>query len=165
MSVLNCEYCGRFFCVKPYRIKTARFCSRRCLGKAQLPEINEPRLAAIRGKKAANNRQGIKWCMWCGKVFWVSPSRVNSKKYCSRQCYGKSQQKTQPSNKYSRLTVKGVRMYEHRHIMERLIHRKLKRGEQVHHLNGDRQDNDPFNLMILNIREHGSLSSKNRNLM
>lgn len=33
MTLLTCKKCGKSFNVKPYRAKTAKFCSKRCAGK------------------------------------------------------------------------------------------------------------------------------------
>lgn len=45
-------------------------------------------------------------------------------------------------------------VYEHRLVAEEKIGRPLKEDEQVHHKNGDKQDNDPDNLEVLTIAEH-----------
>lgn len=38
--------------------------------------------------------------------------------------------------------------YEHRIVAEQKIGRRLKKGEQVHHIDGDKQNNDPANLEV-----------------
>ena len=43
---------------------------------------------------------------------------------------------------------KDSKSYVHRWVMEIALRRKLKPGEVVHHLNGNKLDNHPFNLMI-----------------
>ena len=43
---------------------------------------------------------------------------------------------------------------KHRRTMERIIGRKLKAYEDVHHINGIRNDNRPENLQIMNHSDH-----------
>ena len=42
----------------------------------------------------------------------------------------------------------------HRRAKEKELGRRLKKGEIVHHINGDRLDNRPGNLELLSPREH-----------
>ena len=44
--------------------------------------------------------------------------------------------------------------YEHRIIAEEKLHRRLKRGEIVHHIDGNKLNNNPVNLDILSSRSH-----------
>lgn len=46
---------------------------------------------------------------------------------------------------------------QHILIAEKRLGRKLERGEHVHHLNGEKQDNRPSNLVVLNRSEHRAL--------
>lgn len=50
---------------------------------------------------------------------------------------------------------KGARVPEHRLIAALLIGRSLKDGEMVHHLDMDRANNSPDNLVIVSPAEHG----------
>ncbi len=47
---------------------------------------------------------------------------------------------------YNRVTIKGKRIYEHRHVMQIHLGRVLCSSEHVHHINGDTEDNRIENL-------------------
>lgn len=160
MPNLSCRICQGQFYVRPYRSNTAKFCSRRCLGKAKLNEIT--RLAAIRGKPAPNSAGLSVPCKTCGRTFSIPPSRIGSKKFCSQFCYATAQKTPLPRHRYVRISVNGKRVLEHRHVMEMALGRTLEPWEQVDHINRDRHDNRPENLRVLSIWEHGSLSASQR---
>lgn len=44
--------------------------------------------------------------------------------------------------------------YEHRVVAEAKVGRPLAKGEQVHHIDGNRQNNHPHNLEVLTVAEH-----------
>ncbi len=48
------------------------------------------------------------------------------------------------------------RVYEHRLVVARLLGRPLLREEQVHHRNGDKQDNRLANLELASLPEHAA---------
>ena len=49
---------------------------------------------------------------------------------------------------YRRITVNGKRVLEHRYVMERHLGRKLKRKERIHHIDGDKLNNNISNLIL-----------------
>lgn len=44
--------------------------------------------------------------------------------------------------------------YEHRLVAEQKLGRKLKKEEQIHHADGNRQNNDPDNIEVMPSRFH-----------
>lgn len=110
-----------------------------------------------------------KVCLNCLKEFEVVLSRNNErKKFCSKKCLHKYVPNFLPEpkpiekrewyepkkNGYRGLTVRGKMIWEHRHVMEKILGRKLNDDEVVHHINGIKNDNNPNNLIVYNRSEH-----------
>lgn len=55
---------------------------------------------------------------------------------------------------YVALRINGKDVVEHRFIMEEIVGRKLLKHEVVHHINHNRTDNRPENLMLLTNSYH-----------
>lgn len=55
---------------------------------------------------------------------------------------------------YVRMMHNGREEYQHRVVAERLLGRPLLPSEQVHHLNGVKDDNRPENLEVVDRRTH-----------
>lgn len=62
---------------------------------------------------------------------------------------------------YVRVTRNGKRVLEHRLVAEnKVLHRKLKPEEVVHHINAYRRDNRPLNLAVLLGVDHNTINAK-----
>ncbi len=57
-------------------------------------------------------------------------------------------------NKYKKLSINGRKIDEHRYIIEQHLDRKLDRNELVHHIDGNKRNNELYNLELIPIREH-----------
>lgn len=112
MTTLNCEVCGTSFEVKPYRAKTARFCSKACGGKwhmanRQMPNDHKIGNQYRKGLKPTNaftseqvaGSANPKWvepiqllCAHCGTTFEKKPWLLAQNKsrsgyrFCSDLC-------------------------------------------------------------------------------
>ena len=101
-------------------------------------------------------------CLLCNSKFRVLLSSIQI--YCTRKCADKHRGEMKrgigkgfhENNKYLRSTF-GQKKYIHREVMEKVLGRKLTRDEHVHHINRDRKDNRPENLIVISNREHQKL--------
>ena len=55
---------------------------------------------------------------------------------------------------YRYVTRDGIPMGEHRYVMQQTFGRQIHKGEHVHHINGNKLDNRPENLMVVNATKH-----------
>lgn len=58
---------------------------------------------------------------------------------------------------YKRIYINGQRFALHRYVMEQHLGRKLLESEHVHHIDGDKSNNDISNLQVMDIKEHSKL--------
>jgi len=98
----------------------------------------------LRGRKRRNSNTDL--CKKCS----------NSIKYKKPQTggyYHKNFKHGISSSGYKRISINGVRNYEHILIMEEYLGRKLQKGEYVHHINLNKIDNKIENLFLCKNRK------------
>ena len=157
---MPCEVCG----VMVYRnlreiaAGLRRYCSRACANSAQ-------------------TKRSTKVCKVCGKAFEVKASQ-SQLVTCSRECMGQRKWKRVLDREYNgrkvRLDNNGYVLvwapdhprafrgwyFEHRVVMENVLGRRLRRDEDVHHINGVKDDNRAENLCAMDHLEHKLLTAK-----
>jgi hypothetical protein len=106
-------------------------------------------------------------CVICGEPFSVIPSRVaKGAKYCNYACHqvgeGRKAGAVRGAQMRAQSTGRSYRKragrHEHRAVAEEAMGRPLRPGEVVHHIDGDKHNNDPSNLRVMgqgdHVREH-----------
>lgn len=120
-----------------------------------------------------NNRKiADKHCPNCGEVF--RPKRTSAK-YCSKRCKwdnnGGQNKKPVTWWKNQKGYIEGriwladgtqIRVKQHRWIVTGIIGRPLEDWEDVHHINGIKDDNSPENLQIICHSEHTKITNSQR---
>lgn len=130
-SFINGTSMGCFACGKALVSWQKKFCCRICANRGNARKNSISKRGSknpMFGKKPANYKGGVSYTL--------SGSR---------------------KVKYRTITVKGVRLREHRFVMEKFLNRKLRNNEIVHHIDGDGFNNGIRNLQVMTKGEHSRL--------
>lgn len=95
-------------------------------------------------------------CEECGNTFASKHFVPDPPRYCSPKCRGIASRGENSPQFKGGITVDGYRIvrhngrqvHEHRVVMESIIGRPLVRPEHVHHIDGDKLNNAPGNLVL-----------------
>lgn len=153
----TCPICGEQF--EAYPSQDQKFCSPKCGYKSPIRTLGR-RIPLVEKK-----------CPQCGRVF--QSERWRHQKFCSVKCgikyhSGESREFDKilsPSHQikfsfikhaYKQVTINGHKMPLYRYVMEQHLGRKLRFTERVHHINGDKDNDDSSNLYLLSSESaHG----------
>ena len=113
-------------------------------------------------------------CEECGKDTETRKIYYNRRKhhFCGRECQCKWQRKSRigannpywkggKKYKYKQVNIKGKVYLEHILIMEKKIGRKIRKGEEVHHIDFNTENNSMENLYLCKDKaEHRAFHRK-----
>lgn len=101
----------------------------------------------------------IKRCKYCGKEFYSTRNN-----FCSKECVSNYRsdnyinKKMYEENGYNVVHIRGYNkkgnVKVHRLIMEQHLGRNLTKNEVVHHIDGNKKNNDISNLKVMTRGEH-----------
>ena len=148
---VKCEWCGKEVerWMSQIRGKHHLFCSKECLyaysSKSKNPEgyLNLKDYTNMSNHLSKLNRI-------------MNPMRMNKD---TREKIRATKLNTGEGKSYT----KKYGRHEHRAIAEQILGRELLPGETVHHIDGDKRNNDPRNILILESQsEHAKLHMRER---
>lgn len=147
-----CEICKERLVLRNNRdIVRKRFCKKSC------QHIYCGRLSTERSKK----KQMIRICLTCKREFATVPS-LNGK-FCSDFCFNNRPIVAWKEHGYLKMPDRAtgrVRVAQHVLIAEKVLGRRLRSGEVVHHINLNKSDNRNRNLLICSSNYHSWLHNQ-----
>lgn len=145
---VTCDYCGKEFNRRPSAIKVKNYCSPKCYHAEKQTEVE---------------------CEKCGRQFVRLKSDIKGRIFCSPQCArgfisqigSETMRRINPTNEHreklrnahlgkgeGKTYTKTYGRHTHRIVAEQMLGRPLKPGEVVHHIDGNKRNNNPENLMV-----------------
>jgi hypothetical protein len=139
---ISCDWCGEPFEKWPSVIRKHNFCCRQCLADFSNKSKNPEGYAKL--KNYTGQSQNM--------------TSINRKLNPSRMTVttrSKLRQARLQTEHNGRTYAKFYGRLQHRLVAEKMLGRKLREDEVVHHIDGDKRNNDPENLMVMTAAEHG----------
>lgn len=118
-------------------------------------------------------------CEECGVIVKMPPFQFKRSKhhFCSPQCHMKFMNRELNPTRMTpevreklrnaklnsgegKTYTKTYGRHTHRIVAEQMLGRPLKKGEIVHHIDGNKRNNDPSNLVVMTQSEHCRLHFK-----
>ena len=167
MKEFNCDQCNKKFKAFPsHRRGKFKFCKYACKKLFQT------------GKHHVGNTSR---CVICNKKYWIKPYAIQrGRRCCSWKCRSellkrKTGQKSPKwkggtqkhsggylEQPHTQLRGRAKRILQHRRVMEEYLGRKLLRKEVVHHVDGNKKNNEIENLELMTLSEHSKYHALKR---
>lgn len=159
-EIKNCAVCGRETSVPTYRLKERNYCSTLCANKGKprrlgRPDVKNEHIADLYLNKDFSSYDiarelNVSVCLVCDRL---------KKMGITKSPYGHEGRNGKRGTVYLRgypvlydpshpRAKSNGYVKEHIVIVERMLGRPLSENEVVHHINGDKTDNTPENLMV-----------------
>lgn len=142
-SKIKCDWCNAELFRSPSGIKKHNFCSKKCQGKFSSKKHNPKRYTEMNAVE--------KQSAWMSELNRrLNPTRMNLE---TRTKIREKRLSKSSSTGYR----KQFGRHEHRVVAEEKLGRLLRADEVVHHIDCNKRNNHPDNLMVLTQSEHAKL--------
>jgi len=137
----TCDWCGKEFRKESCKVKPHNFCSRNCLANFSNKTKNPEHYSELKDYSNISKNMTI-----LNKK--LNPTRMTDE---VRERVRRARLDSGGAKTYRKIHGR----HEHRAVMEEMVGRKLTSKEIVHHIDGDKRNNSPSNLMLFaNQSEH-----------
>ena len=149
MIKIQCAWCGKEIAVYPCKLKPRNFCSRKCLAAVSSKSKNPEKYRELKdytNMSVHMRRLNAE----------LNPTRMD---FSTRSKLSVLKRGTGSGKSYA----KSLGIHIHRTVAARLLGRELQPGEVVHHKDGNKQNNNPKNLMVFQSQaEHARWHREHR---
>ncbi|MCF7861155.1 HNH endonuclease [Candidatus Woesearchaeota archaeon] len=101
-------------------------------------------------------------CLNCGKVLCRYGKSIRCKSCRNKYNHPKAGKGTLSDKGHKLITKKGKQIREHRYVWEKTNNMKIPKGFIIHHIDNNKINNKPDNLMLMSNAEHTSLHRAQR---